>query len=400
MQTDTDSQETPAKPTLRILNCLHRSHLCGAQHRVVWVGEQLQEANIQTTVVFPSDSEEDYEKMLQARDFPYLRLRFRYLRNLRQVVNNLLFLLALPLSIWRFMRTIRQHRIDLVHVSGVTNLQPVLAGLLSGKPVLWHFNDMLTPKAYVRLVSVLFAHPRLHLGVATPEICRHYKFSDRATAACTVIPAPFPPPGDHHAASQRIRTDLGLGEDDRLVGSIGNLLPLKGIGDFLDAAETLLAEDEHLHAVVVGGEFETQRAYAEEIKRRAAESPLSDRIHLVGFQADVYAWLGAMDLLLFTSHTEACPVVVLQAMAIGAPLVATRVGEVPNMIADTGAPLVDPADVPATVEAARETLALSSESRAALSDRLRARVEAGYSLAHVVAVHEQAYRQDVETSGP
>jgi len=184
------------------------------------------------------------------------------------------------------------------------------------------------------------------------------------------------------------------------VGSIGNLLPLKGIGDFLDAAETLLAEDEHLHAVVVGGEFQTQRAYAEEIKRRAAESPLCNRIHLVGFQADVYAWLGAMDLLLFTSHTEACPVVVLQAMAIGAPLVATRVGEVPNMIADTGAPLVDPTDVPATVQAARETLALTPESIAALSDRLRAQVEAGYSLAHVVEVHEQAYRQHVKTSGP
>src|SRR5690606_29999539 len=140
----------------------------------------------------------------------------------------------------------------------------------------------------------------------------------------------------------------GIPADAEVIGCVCNLLPLKGVHDFVAMAGALLDESPTRHAVLVGGDFASQRAYADRIRAQAAVLPAAERLRLVGFQQDVPAWLRCFDVLVFPSYTEACPILVLEAMDAGLPLVVTAVGEVPRMVQDVpGVPVHEPGDIAA-----------------------------------------------------
>ena len=107
---------------IKILNCLHRSHIGGAQRRIIWVARELPADEFVTVVCFPQDTETEYEAMLRAAQMPFVRLPFRYLRGLSKIGNNLLFLLGLPLAIRAFQWVMKHEGIAVVHANGVTNL--------------------------------------------------------------------------------------------------------------------------------------------------------------------------------------------------------------------------------------------------------------------------------------
>ena len=94
-----------------------------------------------------------------------------------------------------------------------------------------------------------------------------------------------------------------------------------------------------------------RRSAALELEHLAAELGVTDCVHFLGIRADVPQLLGLVDVLLLTSHIEANPVSILEAMACGKPVVATRVGSVSESVRDgeTGY-LVEPGDEIALVE--------------------------------------------------
>jgi glycosyltransferase involved in cell wall biosynthesis len=378
------------KVNLRILNCLHRSHLAGAQWRVVWVGECLAPHGIETIPLFPANRELAYEKELRSRGLRYVRQRMPILR--KSLLANGLFLCTLPLLVVALMRRIRELDIDIVHVNGATNLQPVLAGLLAHRPVIWHLNDMLTPYWFVRLLRPLFRHKRVQLVVATAAIVEHYQLTDEPTLRWTVLPAPVPPL--HRGATQVLtKGALGIPEDAVVIGFTGYLVPAKGCEDFLEVVMHLMRTEARLHAIIVGAEVHTQTAYAQLLRRKVAGSGYASRIHFVGFQSDLPAWLRLFDVFLFPSHSEACPIAVLEAMQAGVPLVVTRVGEISRMMGDLPVPVVEPRDITALRDGLVRILALSKPQRHALGMALSARATQMYSLATVSHQHLLLYRE-------
>jgi glycosyltransferase involved in cell wall biosynthesis len=92
-----------------------------------------------------------------------------------------------------------------------------------------------------------------------------------------------------------------------------------------------------------------------ELESLAAELGVTDCVHFLGIRADVPQLLGLVDMLLLTSHIEANPVSILEAMACGKPIAATRVGSVSESVRDgeTGY-LVEPGDETALVGRAVE----------------------------------------------
>ncbi len=384
--------------TLRILNCLHRSHLGGAQRRVVWVSNRLQQEGIETVVLFPEDQESEYEDFLRKQGHRYVRLRFAYLRHWRKILTNIWFLLTLPWVVWHIVKVIRGEQIDVVHVNGVTNLQPVFAALLCGKPVVWHLNDMLTPKIFVRMVSPLFLNHMIRVVVATPAIVDYYNVERLSGSGWRRLPAPFFPSTHHNQRHEEIRRNLGLNENDRILGFVGNLVPLKGVLDFIAAAETLMSREEELQAVIVGGEFHSQSGFSRKVKSKVTSSPFKERFHLVGYQADIPAWLKMFDVLIFPSYSEACPIVVLEAIHVGLPIVATRVGDLPFIFENTNTPLVEPGDVSGLVSGAARMMQLSSEEKDVLGKQLKQRIDKDYALQNISGQHKSIYEDAVKNA--
>lgn len=382
---------------MRILNCLHRSHFGGAQQRIVWVDGILDPRGIKTLILFPQDEEKEYEAYLENRKLPFIRLRFPYLRNLRHVFNNVWFLLSLSWYVLSFKRIIKKENVDIVHVNGVTNLQPLVAALLSGRPVIWHFNDMLTPGIFVKWVSVFFKCRKVFPVAATAEIIKHYALEHKPVNAWRILPAPLPRMNPPDREPQRLSELKGLGREARFVGFIGNLVPLKGAMDFVRVAERLLEKDEHLHAVIVGAEFHSQKDYALAVKEYAGKTSGSGRFHFVGYQSNVWAWLKLFDVLVFPSHSEACPILVLEAMDVGVPMVVTRVGDVPHMIGDIDIPIVEPHDIDGLVSGAESMLG-EAVNKGKLAGQLQERVRENYSLERVAELHAEIYETALRNS--
>jgi glycosyltransferase involved in cell wall biosynthesis len=133
---------------------------------------------------------------------------------------------------------------------------------------------------------------------------------------------------------------LGLPEDAWVVGTAARLEPVKRIDVFLDTALGILTELPRAFFIIAGGGSEQAR-----MECRVRGTALEPRVCFLGHRCDVYDILRAMDLLLITSDHEGLPTVLLEAMALGTPIVSRRVGGIPEAIDDqvTGV-LVDSTD--------------------------------------------------------
>jgi len=127
------------------------------------------------------------------------------------------------------------------------------------------------------------------------------------------------------------RRKLGLNPEDQIVITVGGLVPVKGIDRLIDAM-ALLANKEQGKQIklFVIGEGSERRS----LEAQISKLKLNDRVFLTGAmpQTELPDWYSAADLFCLASHREGCPNVVLEAMACGAPVLATDVGGIRDLI--------------------------------------------------------------------
>jgi glycosyltransferase involved in cell wall biosynthesis len=185
--------------------------------------------------------------------------------------------------------------------------------------------------SYTRLphrVTTVSDHVRQHLidrGVPAEKVATVYS------------PIVLPPPVERST----LREELGLADDDIVVGCVAVMRATKGHKDLIDAIAPLMASRPKLHLVFVGGGspvFEQTQAYVVELG-------LQDRIHLMGMRRDVPNLLAGFDLFALATQQEASGTVYVEAQASGLPVIGTDVGGVSEMFRDgeTGI-LVPPRD--------------------------------------------------------
>jgi glycosyltransferase involved in cell wall biosynthesis len=115
------------------------------------------------------------------------------------------------------------------------------------------------------------------------------------------------------------------------------LSPEKGFDVFIEAAARVSAQRPSV-GFVVFGEGPRRR----DLERRVRETGLEGRFVLAGFRADLDRYLPVLDAFVLSSFTEGMPNVVLEAMAVGVPVVATAVGGTPELIEDGRSGLLVP----------------------------------------------------------
>lgn len=136
-----------------------------------------------------------------------------------------------------------------------------------------------------------------------------------------------------------IRAEMGIGEGEILVGSMLRIDPGKGVFDFVKSYKHLGAEARRKTAYVIIGE-PTRRSrprgarvyepdcedYRDAMLSWISEHGFRDKIHFVGYQTDAIGYLSALDVFVFPSHDELYSLVVLDAMAMKLPVVASNSG--------------------------------------------------------------------------
>jgi glycosyltransferase involved in cell wall biosynthesis len=140
--------------------------------------------------------------------------------------------------------------------------------------------------------------------------------------------------------------------DPPVIGEIARLCDVKGQRELIRA----LAEIPSARLVLAGRDLEQGGAYQAELEREAERLGVRERVEF-GFRDDVHALLEELDVVALPSWTEGLPLVLLEAMAAGRPVVATPVGGTPEVVSDgeTGL-LVPPRDPEALAAALRRVL--------------------------------------------
>ena len=173
---------------------------------------------------------------------------------------------------------------------------------------------------------------------------------------------------------QGARAALGFPPERRLLAQVGRLAPQKDHGTFLRAMAAVARRHDDVDALVVGDGAERAR-----LQDLAASLGLNGRVRWLGLRDDVPRLLAAADVMTLTSRYEGLPNVVLEAMAMGAAVVATDVGGCAELVEDgVDGRLVAPGDA-AAVACAVEELLGSEPRRRAFVEAARARVLAEFS---------------------
>ena len=173
----------------------------------------------------------------------------------------------------------------------------------------------------------------------------------------------------------------------RVVGTIGRLVPQKAIHVLLDATPALLQADPATRVLVVGdgplrGALEAQ----------ARRLGIAHAVQFAGYQEDVISAYAAMDVFVLPSRDEGFGLVFLEAMAVGVPVVGTRVIGSEDAVEDGATGLLVPyADAPALAQAVRRLLD-DAELRCRLRDTAAERVRRSCSREQFAAQVETVYR--------
>ena len=192
-------------------------------------------------------------------------------------------------------------------------------------------------------------------------------------------------------AGERIRHELGLPRDSRLVVLVSRLARLKGVEQFLEAAAMLKARYPDVRFLIVGETSRPDAGYFDDLKRMSHALGLQDRVTFTGRRSDVPAVLSAAAVSVMPSLNEALSNVLLESMAAAAPVVATRVGGTPEALQDgeTGL-LVQPGD-PTVIASAVSTLLDDRELAVRLGYAARAQICKHFSVDQMVRATENLY---------
>lgn len=150
-----------------------------------------------------------------------------------------------------------------------------------------------------------------------------------------------------------IRRSVNLHSGGHVVGMVGRLEPVKGSGFFIEAASIIGKAFPETRFLIIG-----EGSLRPKMEERAAELGIKENIYFTGWRDDAAEMISAMDVLVMPSLNEAVGIVLIEAGSKGVPVVATKVGGIPEVVRDqkTGI-LIEPSNVSAIAESVSALLA-------------------------------------------
>ena len=292
------------------------------------------------------------------------------------------------------VKVIRDQHVDLVHSHLDQNFYGCLAGCLAGRKTLVTYHGPVELSGARRLKNAIelfvirksasavvvvcdFVGEMLKkIGFPADKIFRIYNGISLAKL--------------ENASQGRLRDELGLRNGSKLVGMVANIRGSKGYEYFIRAARQVCAADPQTRFVAVG---DIDQELAKPLWQLLDEFKLRDRVHFLGFREDVPEILRDLDVFVLSSTSEGLPLVTLEAMGAGKPVVVTRCGG-PQEVVDEGRTgyVVPPADAGALAERIWELLR-SPEEAANLGAAAREKVQREFSVERMVANYEELYER-------
>jgi glycosyltransferase involved in cell wall biosynthesis len=323
----------PVDRPIRIASVVARLNVGGPAIHLVTVNTRLDPARFSDCIVHGTEGPSEGSLVAWAREKGARTLRIPALRGEASFGPR-------DLAAFReLLGLFRRERPDIVHThAGKAGILGRLAARAAGVPVVLHtYHGHVLHSYYGRAKSSCARAIERFLARSTDRLVAVSEAVKRELVALGVaaedrfVVVPVAVDLEGFAAPRErgaLRRELGL-DGAPLIGIVGRIVPVKDHGLFLAAAARIVRELPQARFLVVGDG--TGRPGAEAAARRLG---LADRVSFLGWRSDLPRIYADLDVLAVCSRNEGTPLAALEAMAAGCPVVATRVGGLPDVISD------------------------------------------------------------------
>ena len=302
-------------------------------------------------------------------------------------------------TLFDFIRVIKKERIRVMHLQGyAATTFGRIAGRMTNVPVILHQRDA-DPNypGYLTVADVLLSRYTA-LGLAVSEYTKEYLAAmrkiERENIRVLINPVDVAAISavDQSRVSE-MRERMGFGPDAKLVGTITRFYPVKGVECLLKAVPSVIREAEDVTFVICG-----DGPLLDSSKQLAAELGIEKNVLFPGFVPEPKLWLSLFDVVVSSSYSEGCPNALLEAMAIGRPIVSTKSGGPEEFLRDGfSALMVPPGDAEGLAGGILQFLK-NKDMAAAFAENARKAVT-DYDLPNYMTRIERVYKDVVNSFG-
>jgi glycosyltransferase involved in cell wall biosynthesis len=276
-------------------------------------------------------------------------------------------LLRLLRGIWSVKRLVRRHTYDVVNTTSRRDALIAAAGArLAGAPLVVRSRHLMSPVNSLLTYTGL-PHRVLTVSSFVKQLLVHRGIADDHIG---IVPPIAVPPQWSQAGNDdawqrlqetraEVRRELGFADDQIVVGCVAVLREAKGHADLLRAIAPLCRQQPNLHLVVIGD----GQPMLDTLTALRADLGIAAQVHLLGYRLGACRLMTGFDIFALASHKEAAGTVFLEAAYVGVPIVATRVGGVPEMLVEGSNALLAPLGDQAALTRALQTLVEQPERR-------------------------------------
>lgn len=369
---------------MKILHTSFHKYMVGETNRILLLCRQLKEWGHQVIIATPAVS----ELAAKARDagvevcsdvsfgkgmHPYLMFE----------------------DIIRLKKIVEDRKIEILHTHGSKDswAGAFAAYLCSSPPKVVRTRHNIFPVARHVFNRLLYRHLTDHLVVISRFILDSYlhdgfmKADNISLIHSAVDLNKFDP---SQTSRGKLRQEFDIGPAEKVVGMVANVVPYKGPHDFLAAAFNILRSRDNVRFMLVG---EGDDLLLEKLKESVQKEGLEKRFIFTGIRNDIPSVLADIDIFCLPTHQEGLGTAILEAMAMNKPVVATRVGGIPDSVVegDTGY-LVRPGDRESLGRKISELLDNPQKAQE-MGQAGRLQVEGEFALQVMAQKTEELYKQ-------
>lgn len=323
---------------MKILFYNHTGQVGGAERVLLLILSRLNRSRFEAVLLCPHAGQLQKEaRMLNVPCANVDQLQARFTWRLDALTR---YFASFVLTMRQVRARVRAQQPELIHANSVRAGLVISAATLGlGIPIVWHVHDLLPQHPLSTCIRwfTLFLPPVRIVVVANAAADRFkgqllQRFPKRVNFA-VIYNAIEVAKLNSSSTSAPIRRELRIRDGDRLIGIVGNLSPVKGQLELIRAFAKARKRIPNLGLLVVGSAlFNRGDCYQKQLSAEVRALELETYVRFLGQRNDVPAIMGALDLLVMNSRSEAFPLVALEGMAAGIPVLATAVGGLPELI--------------------------------------------------------------------
>jgi len=323
--------EDPSSPL--VMHVLPKNRHGGISLQVLDVACSLSDRGYQNVLVFP-DEDGNFDSYaanqgIQSERFPYWMPK--EFDSLGSLLSNIRWVLGFVFSVWTIRKRINKISPDIVHLNGLLVLQPAVAAAVEDVDIVWYLVSDIYPNWLVRLIVPFINYVSSEVVLISESNRSYYRQDGRDVS---VIPGTI----DLSRLTDETVSEDRKGEFYERYGiesSLPVVLTLAKVNEVKNQKSVVkaIAEmDREVQYLVVGPKQDEQ--YASELEDLAESVGVGDHVYVTGFIEDKTAALAIADVFVLPSVGEGTPLAIMEAMKSETPVVANRVGGVPEMLAN------------------------------------------------------------------